>query len=316
MHGVLTLAGEGSRMLPWSRGLRKEFLPLFARGARGPPVLKPVANLAFETLVGAGARDLVLVVGGPDGGATARSFFRVDRQLLARNRGRAERLAETTRLYRALTRSQVRFAQQPVPRGFGDAVLRAAPFVGSAPFLLHAADAVLLERSPGRILALMAALRDREELDAVLLVRRVPNPRNYGVVEGELVGREHGFRRLRVSRMEEKPDRPRSSWAATAVYCLTSRVLTELRQARRESPGAELELTTGIVRMLSAGARVEALVLDPRYGEWKSVGSPEGFVRALRRTRRIATGETPFLPVPGIALPMSGRSKRTSRAPG
>ena len=48
MRGVLTLAGEGTRMLPWTRGLRKEFLPLFDGGSvSGPPVLKPVAHLVL-----------------------------------------------------------------------------------------------------------------------------------------------------------------------------------------------------------------------------------------------------------------------------
>jgi UTP--glucose-1-phosphate uridylyltransferase len=293
MQGVLTLAGEGSRMLPWSRGLRKEFLPLFDRGAQDQPVLKPVANLAFETLVAAGIRDFVLVVGGPDGGVTAQNYFTIDREFLERNAHRQARISETTQFYEALSQVRIRFAHQPTPQGFGDAVLRAAPFVGQEPFVLHAADAVLLERERGRLPALMSALRDREDLDAVLLVRRVANPRNYGVVEGTLDGREGAFRRLRVTAMEEKPEHPRSNWAATAVYCFAPAIFTALKQVRAESDPTELELTSGIVHLIEAGARVAALVINPRLAEWRSVGSPEGFARALQRTRRLVQSRTP-----------------------
>ncbi len=290
MRGVLTLAGEGSRMLPWSRGLRKEFLPLYDRGHGEAPVLKPVANLVFETLAAAGVRDFVLVVGGSDRGTTARNYFTIDRTVLERNFGRHERLAETSRFYETLSQCRVRFALQPTPRGFGDAVLRAAPLLGSEPFFVHAADGTLLEQRPGELPAAMARLREREDLDAVLLVRKVANPRNYGVVEGRPAGREGGYRRLKVTGMEEKPARPRSRWAATAVYAFGRSLLTELRRARREAPTTELELTTGIVRLLAAEANVGALVVDPRVAEWRSVGSPEGYVRALLRTRTLALG--------------------------
>jgi len=293
MQGVLTLAGEGSRMLPWSRGLRKEFLPLFDRGAQDQPVLKPVANLAFETIVAAGIRDFVLVVGGPDGGVTAQNYFTIDREFLDRNRHRAARITETARFYDALSQVRIRFAHQPAPLGFGDAVLRAAPFVGHEPFVLHAADAVLLEHNRGELPARMAALRDREDLDAVLLVRRVAHPRNYGVVEGPFEGREGSYRRIRVTNMEEKPSRPRSEWAATALYCFTPKVFSALRRIHSEAPSAELELTSGIVRLLHEGGRVAALVVNPRLAEWRSVGSPEGFARALLRTHRLVTRARP-----------------------
>jgi len=321
MQGVLTLAGEGSRMLPWSRGLRKEFLPLFDKGAREQAVLKPVANLVFETLVAGGIRDFVLVVGGPDGGVTAQNYFTIDREFLERNRHRASRISETARFYSDLAKVRIRFAHQPSPLGFGDAALRAAPFVGADPFVLHAADAVLLERRRGELPARMAALREREDLDGVLLVRRVANPRNYGVVEGIPEGREGEYRRLRVTDMEEKPARPRSRWAATAVYCLTPAVFTALRQVRAEAPKEELELTSGITRLLHRGGRVAALVLDPRRAEWRSVGSPEGFARALLRTQRLAQGR-PALRTTARAssgprpdrLKPSGRSSRPPAA--
>ncbi|MCI4342084.1 MAG: nucleotidyltransferase family protein, partial [Thermoplasmata archaeon] len=258
MHGVLTLAGEGTRMLPWSRGLRKEFLPLVDSSASGGLVLKPVAHFALESLIQAGADRITLVVARRDE-QIARSYFSIDEAFLDRHAAHPERLAETAAFYRALEKVRIDLVLQPEPKGFGDAVLRARPRVGLHPFLVHAADAVLMERPRGRTLREMGRLRDREALDAVLLVRRVPDPGRYGVVEGQITGRFGIFRRMNVTGMEEKPSKPNSPWAATAVYAFSPRIFTMLRAEARASRAPELELTAGIVRLLRAGGRVAAL---------------------------------------------------------
>lgn len=287
MHGVLTLAGEGTRMLPWTRGLRKEFLPLYDLGLLGAPVLKPVAHLALEALAGAGARDLTLVVAARDLPMT-RNYFSIDSAFLARHVHHRERLTETERFYRRLRGLRLRFAVQRAPRGFGDAVLRARPSVGAHPFLLHAADAILLEPEPGAILARMAALREREDLAGVLLVRRVADPTRYGVVEGHRAGRDGPLARIDLTGMEEKPTHPKSHWAATAVYAFAPRLFDALEEVARRDRPRELEVTAAIAHRLAQGDRFAALVLGPRSGEWRSVGSADGYMRALRRTHRRA----------------------------
>jgi UTP--glucose-1-phosphate uridylyltransferase len=284
MEGVLTLAGEGTRMLPWSRGLRKEFLPIHDRGQGGTTILKPVAHLALESLVGAGADSITLVVSLRDI-ATAKSYFSVDREFLERHGHHSERLTETQRFYDTLGRLKIHFEVQPEPLGFGDAVLRARSAVGHEPFLLHAADAVLWEHTRGHTLRVLAALREAEDLDAVLLVRHVADPRRYGVVEGTSAGRYRGYRRLDVLRMEEKPSKPKSAWAATAVYAFSPELFTALDRVRRRDHPKELEVTDAIRELLSGGGRVAALVLSQSVGSWRSVGSLEGYMRAFHQSR-------------------------------
>jgi UTP--glucose-1-phosphate uridylyltransferase len=287
MRAVVTLAGEGTRMLPWTRGLRKEFLPLYDRGADGTPVLKPVAHLVVETLARAGAHKLTLVVQ-PKDLEFIRNYFTIDPEFLARHRDHSERLAETRRFYRTIHELTFTFAVQPTPAGFGDAVLEARASVGREPFLLHAGDGVLLERRRGFLLGTMARLLEREDLEAVLLVRRVADPRRYGVVEGSLGRPVRGVRRLQVEGMVEKPARPRTRWAATAAYAFRPSLFPALEAFRRKARPHELELTDGIRSLIADGGRVAALVLDPEFGEWRSVGSPDGYVRALSRTRTLA----------------------------
>ncbi|MGA8543277.1 MAG: sugar phosphate nucleotidyltransferase [Thermoplasmata archaeon] len=287
MEAVVTLAGEGTRMLPWSRGLRKEFLPLYDVGESGQPVLKPVAHLVVETLVAAGAFHLT-IVHQPRDAEAVRNYFSVDPKFLRRHKSHGERLTETRQFYDTLGRLRVSFAVQPRPAGFGDAVYRAKESVGGQRFLVHAGDAFLLEPHRGRLMHAMEALLERDGLDAVLLVRQVADPRRYGVVEGRPGASVQGFRRLDVTGMVEKPERPKSHWAATAVYAFDPKIFSALDEVRRTERPKELELTDGIRTMLSHGGRVACLILTPRMGEWWSVGSPEGFARALVRTRAVA----------------------------
>jgi UTP--glucose-1-phosphate uridylyltransferase len=286
MRGVVTIAGEGTRMLPWTRGLRKEFLPLYDRAENGEPVLKPVAHVVLETMVAAGVNDVTLVVGAKDL-AFVQNYFTIDRDLLQRHARHAERLAETERFYDTLRGLRLRFAVQPAPRGFGDAVAHAEAYVVDGPFVLQAGDGVLMERVRGALLRAMGGLLEREHLDAVLLVRKVADPRRYGVVEGRPDGREAGLRRLSVTGMEEKPAKPKSQWAATAAYAFSHRIFDALRALEGSGPTGEIELTDAI-RQLIADGHVAALVLAPSAGEWRSVGSPEGFQRALEQTRKLS----------------------------
>ncbi|EQD43276.1 glucose-1-phosphate thymidylyltransferase, partial [mine drainage metagenome] len=107
-----------------------------------------------------------------------------------------------------------------------------------------------------------------------------------------------GFRRLEVRAMVEKPDRPRSHWAATAVYAFAPSLFEALAAVRRHRHPAELEVTDGVRHLLEHNGRIQALILDRRVGEWRSVGSPDGFRKALARSHRIARGHPPGRPSP------------------
>jgi dTDP-glucose pyrophosphorylase len=291
MEAIVTLAGEGTRMLPWSRGLRKEFLPLYDTGSSGLPVLKPVAHLVIETLVAAGSVHLT-IVHQPRDAEVVRNYFSVDPKFLHRHRHHGERLTETRGFYDTLSRLRISFVVQPRSKGFGDAVACARESVGGQRFFLHAGDAILLEPHRGHLLRAMGALLERDGLDAVLLVRNVADPRRYGVIEGRPGPSVHGVRRLDVTRIAEKPERPKSHWAATAVYAFHPSIFGALDKVRKTQHPRELELTDGIRTLLEDGGRVAALILTPRTGGWWSVGSPEGFGRALARTHAVAAHRT------------------------
>jgi UTP--glucose-1-phosphate uridylyltransferase len=59
---VITAAGLGTRLLPMSKEMPKEMLPIFVRGVNGL-ALKPLLQALFELLYSFGFRDFCFVVG-------------------------------------------------------------------------------------------------------------------------------------------------------------------------------------------------------------------------------------------------------------
>ena len=219
MHAVVTLAGEGTRMLPWSRGLRKEFLPLYDRGSNGDAVLKPVAHLVVEALATAGADRITIVVQPRDAGFI-QNYFSVDHAFLHRHRRTPDRLVETRQFYRTLDRVQFSFVSQPNAAGFGDAVLQSEGVVGRSPFFLHAGDGIVLEPHRGAALRAMGAIRERDDLDAVILVRHVVDARRYGVIEGRPEGAEGASPPLPRHRDGRKTPAPEDPLGRRRRVCL------------------------------------------------------------------------------------------------
>lgn len=265
-------------MLPVTIGLRKEMLPLYYRGVNGVPALAPVAHLVVQSLYAAGIRDVTMVAG-RDVESLIR-YFTPDRDLIARHAHHKERLVETIALHEMLSKIHFTWVIQSSPSGFGNALLESEATVGRDDFLLHAADALLLQPQPGGIPHLMTRLKEREGASAVVLVRHLKDPRRYGVVEGQTAGRFGKHRFLRVRGMEEKPAAPKSHWAATAIYAFDGSIFRSLKEIDRG--GKELEVTSGISHLIETGHKVLAVVCEPAEERWISVGSPQGYFDSLR----------------------------------
>ena len=60
---VITAAGIGTRLLTVTKEQPKEMLPLFAKAHGGQSCLKPLLQLVFEQLYGAGSREFYFIIG-------------------------------------------------------------------------------------------------------------------------------------------------------------------------------------------------------------------------------------------------------------
>lgn len=274
---VIPAAGLGTRLLPITKELPKEMLPVFFKGKGGRVCLKPMLQAVFEQLYDAGFREFCFIVG--RGKRAIEDHFTPDWDFIEYLRERREaRLAdELENFYGKIATSTIVFANQPQPKGFGDAVLQARAFTGDEPFLVHAGDDLILSEDYGHIARLIEAFQSFTA-DAVFLAERVKKPERYGVIVGEPL--TAGV--YRVRRVVEKPKHPSSDLAIIAVYIFKPSIYAKI-EGLEPDEGGEIQLTNAVQRLIDEGYKIYALELE--YEEKRvDIGTPISYKKTLATT--------------------------------
>jgi UTP--glucose-1-phosphate uridylyltransferase len=262
---VIPAAGLGVRMLPVTKVLPKEMMPIGN---------KPLIQYAVEEAAASGIEEVVFVT------AARRSllecYFRQDAELerLLEERGRVREL----QCLRALS-SMVRIltVHQPAPRGLGDALLCARTAIGDEPFALILPDAIMDAPQPV-IAQLAAAFRHRP--GAYIATRSVA-PRDvsrFGMLAvAPLDDSPRSDGALRVLSVVEKPkaeDAP-SHYGVFGRYLLTPEIFDFLDSAAQDENG-EVQLSGALARYCQKNP-VYALCFEGRHYD---AGSRFGYLQA------------------------------------
>lgn len=283
---VITAAGLGTRLLPATKEIPKEMLPIFTEGPSGEIFLKPLIQMIFEQLFEVGVRDFFIVVG--RGKRAIEDHFTKDSVFLdfLRRNNKDKYAEELQKFYEMIDVSNIIFLNQPEPRGFGDAVLRARDLIDET-FIVHAGDTYIV--SDGLVhIRMPIEVHKRWNASATLLVMEVDDPRPYGVIGERNV--EAGV--SMVERVEEKPQSPWSKLAILPFYIFEP----EIFEALAETPpgkGGEIQLTDGIGKLIDRGRRVMAVKL-PHGAPRLDIGSPETLWEAIKISYELS-GKTHIL---------------------
>ena len=122
------------------------------------------------------------------------------------------------------------YAVQPAPEGLAQAFTIGADFVRGRPSCLVLGDNIV--HGHGLTEALRRA--SHRSAGATIFGYRVDDPQRYGVIEMD--------RRGQVASIEEKPENPRSNWAAIGIYFYDEAV-TEMVRKLTPSTRGEYEIT-------------------------------------------------------------------------
>jgi len=161
------------------------------------------------------------------------------------------------------------YEAQPRPEGLAQAFLIGADFIGDQSVALVLGDNIFYGHGLGR------ALTGHQELTGgVVFAYHVSNPEDYGVVEFDTDGS--------VLSIEEKPTRPKSSYAVPGLYFYDNDVV-EIAAGLTPSERGELEITSVNEAYLSQG-RLRVEVLD-RGTAWLDTGSFDSLVQASEFVR-------------------------------
>ena len=161
---------------------------------------------------------------------------------------------------------------QPSPDGLAQAFVLGEQFLGGKPATLILGDNIFYGQGFQAMLAHAAGLRD----GATVFAYQVKDPQRYGVVEFDPNGR--------VLSIEEKPARPRSSFAVTGLYFYDNEVL-KIAADLKPSPRGELEITDVNREYLRRGRlRVECF---SRGFAWLDTGTTESLIQAANYVETI-----------------------------
>lgn len=203
---------------------------------------KPMIYYPLSTLMLAGIRD-ILVITCPDDIARYRAVLG-DGQAWGIN---------------------ISYAPQPSPGGLAQAFLIGRDFIGSDSVCLVLGDNIFF----GEGLPAMLRNAARLKSGATVFGYPVTDPERYGVVEFDAAGQA-------VS-LEEKPERPKSSYAVTGLYFYDNGVV-DIAAGLKPSPRGELEITDVNRAYLARGAlKVEKL---GRGIAWLDTGTHESLLQA------------------------------------
>jgi UTP--glucose-1-phosphate uridylyltransferase len=266
---VIPVAGLGTRMLPATKAIPKEMLPI---------VDKPLIQYVVNECVAAGIKEIVLVTHSSKN--AIENHFDTSFELEATLESRVKRklLDEIQNICpKDVTIMHVR---QGEAKGLGHAILCAYPVIGDEPFAVVLPDVILDEYTADQHTENLAAMLVRYKLtgQSQVMVEPVPiaDTDKYGIADCNQVVLQPGQSAAIVG-LVEKPDvafAP-SNLAVVGRYVLSNNIWPLLKKT---TPGAgdEIQLTDAIA-MLIKQETVDAFHMT---GQSHDCGNKFGYMKA------------------------------------
>ncbi len=133
---IIPAAGLGTRVLPASKSMPKEMLPI---------VDKPAIQYIVEEAVKSGITDILIITNRGKDVIEDHFDHSIELENMLEKRGNTKMLEELNSL---ANMANIYFLRQKETRGLGDAVLRAKEFVGDEPFAVLYGDDVIIGETP------------------------------------------------------------------------------------------------------------------------------------------------------------------------
>ena len=259
---IIPAAGLGTRLLPNTKSIPKEMLPL---------VDKPVIQYIVEEAVSAGIEEILIITN--RGKSPIEDYFDYSPDLEERLiRDGKQDEANTVRAVADM--ADVFFLRQKETKGLGHAIWRAKSFVGDEPFAILLGDDIMLSEKP--VLKQLVEAAEEHSCSAIA-VREVPDEL---IVKYSSVKLEEKLsdRVFRIGDMNEKPtlEEKFSNYAILGRYVLTPAIFDILAHT---APGRnnEIQLTDGMKEL----CRIEPMCAVDFEGRRYDTGNLKGYLEAI-----------------------------------
>lgn len=259
---VIPAAGFGTRMLPASKSVPKEMLPIYD---------KPTLHHIVKEVVDSGITDILIIIS-KDKGSIEDYFdvnFELEYELNKKSSEISREIHELSKMANIYT------IRQKKKNGLGDAIKYAESFVGGEPFAILLGDDIIYNTSDELpCIKQMADIYEKEETP-VLGVQEVSweDVDKYGIVNGV----KTSDRITEVESLVEKPSREEATTnlAILGRYIVTPDIFPILHETK---PGKnnEIQLTDALNKLAEKRKMIAYDFIGKRY----DVGNKLGFVKA------------------------------------
>lgn len=267
-RAVIPVAGLGTRMLPATKAIPKEMLPL---------VDKPLIQFVVNECIAAGINEIVLVTHSSKNSIENHFDTSFELETVLEKRVKRQLLAEI----QAICPPHVKIMQvrQGLAKGLGHAVLCAHPLVGNEPVAVILPDMIIDEHQSNLYTDNLAAMLERflETGHSQILVESVEDVTNYGVVDCQGKILKPGDS-VEIIGMVEKPtiDETPSNLSVVGRYVLSANIWALLEITPPDASN-EIQLTDAIA-MLIKKETIEAYHLK---GLSYDCGNKLGYMQAF-----------------------------------
>ena len=267
---VIPVGGLGTRLLPMTKALPKELLPVGRR---------PMIQYVVEEMRSASLEYVCLVTGRKKN--LIQEHFDHDPELVRhlQDRGRDELLAELAYLQSGL---QLSYIRQRGPEGVADAVSLVEDFTGEQPFVVALGDSIICEVEMGTLLRRMIKEHLERGAAATIAVEAFA-PGGEEKVDGicPAEGTQPGDEVFGVADVVEAATAHETQGTLTiaARFVFSPAIFAAIRMVSPGS-GGEMRLTDAIRVLLQEGGTVQAVRLSPQQRRY-SIGSFGGYYRAF-----------------------------------
>jgi UTP--glucose-1-phosphate uridylyltransferase len=266
---VIPVAGLGTRMLPATKAIPKEMLPV---------VDKPLIQYVVNECVAAGIKEIVLVTHASKNSIENHFDTSFELEATLEKRVKRQLLEEVQAIVpKDVTIMHIR---QGVANGLGHAILCAKPVVGDAPFAVVLPDVILDDVACNLKKDNLADMVSKFNTSRVsqVLVEEVPHEdvNKFGVVDldGTVITPGES---AKIYSMVEKPDvdDAPSNLAVVGRYVLSEKIW-ELLEFTPPGAGGEVQLTDAIATLMNL-EQVDAYYMK---GKSHDCGSKLGYMKA------------------------------------
>ena len=275
---VITAAGKGTRLLPFTKEMPKEMMPIFSNIFANKKVVLPLLQYIYEQLYSMNFRDYCFVVGREK--RSIEDHFTPHEAYLKELSGDYKK--NMKKFYEKLEKSHMVWINQNRPLGFGDAVKRAERYVGEGDFIVHAGDVTILSNTKHPILRLIETSKKNPDVKAILLCKEIKDFQRYGVPTISKISSNL----FSVNEVVEKPQKPKSNLGILPLYYFKSDIFSSLKKIK-PGKGKEFQLTDAIQNLIDEKEKVLAISLNKNEEE-VDVGTVESYRNAQDVTFRKA----------------------------